>query len=311
MSGEAASKLLELASVTGITVIKPVFDPQSPTCISYPEAEAAFGTKGEATVDLLDRLHDEGVVSRVLVNVVMSCPLCGFLELRQITVCPKCGSRKLSVGDAIFRCESCGSTSPNVEHSLLCTRCGNTVRRDAVRYKPIYAYMLTKRSLPSSASGRRLEISGWISVRDSTLENAIKLLNEIAARLEIIAQQLSGGAASPSTARKGPAAGTADEKAKRPTAMEVQSEHPLSDAILKTLNALSSLGKATAAEISKITGRARSLESVYLNHLVYLGLVRKYRQGKRIVFAPLGGTEKRDMAAGSRHFTTNTESYLQ
>lgn len=61
----------------------------------------------------------------------------------------------------------------------------------------------------------------------------------------------------------------------------------LSEALRRTLNALQELGRAAAEEVAAKTGRARSLESVYLNQLTQLGLVRKVRVGKKVVFEPI------------------------
>jgi len=44
-------------------------------------------------------------------------------------------------------------------------------------------------------------------------------------------------------------------------------------------------GSVTADEMSKITERARAVESKYLNMLVALGLARKQRNGRKVVFA--------------------------
>jgi hypothetical protein len=77
-SETALSGLVDLISA-GITFIKPVFDPQSDTGVSYPDADAAFGTKGRQTEEVLERLHQAGVLKRVLLDVVRTCPRCGFL----------------------------------------------------------------------------------------------------------------------------------------------------------------------------------------------------------------------------------------
>jgi hypothetical protein len=43
-------------------------------------------------------------------------------------------------------------------------------------------------------------------------------------------------------------------------------------------------GSVTAAEMSAVTERARAVESKYLNMLVALGVARKQRDGRKVVF---------------------------
>lgn len=52
-----------------------------------------------------------------------------------------------------------------------------------------------------------------------------------------------------------------------------------------TTAALMKLGRATADETSKITGKARALESSYLNQLVTLKMCKKQRSGRKTVFS--------------------------
>ena len=51
-----------------------------------------------------------------------------------------------------------------------------------------------------------------------------------------------------------------------------------------TASAVIQLGKATASDVSKITGRERTLESAYLNELVRLGHVRKSSEGRKVYY---------------------------
>jgi len=58
---------------------------------------------------------------------------------------------------------------------------------------------------------------------------------------------------------------------------------PLS--LRKTLLAIvENNGKGIASEISSITGRARAIESRYLNELVLRGFLNKQREGMNVVF---------------------------
>ena len=51
-----------------------------------------------------------------------------------------------------------------------------------------------------------------------------------------------------------------------------------------TIVTLLKLGCATAAEVSEHTGKARAVESAYLNQLVVMKVVRKERKGRKAFF---------------------------
>ncbi|MCX8182202.1 MAG: helix-turn-helix domain-containing protein [Candidatus Methanomethyliaceae archaeon] len=59
----------------------------------------------------------------------------------------------------------------------------------------------------------------------------------------------------------------------------------LPDHLRKTMMALAKLVEARADEVAKITGRARAIESGYLNQLVRMGYVRKMRRKHQIYFS--------------------------
>lgn len=56
------------------------------------------------------------------------------------------------------------------------------------------------------------------------------------------------------------------------------------DHLRKTALTLCNLGEATAEDVSAKTGRARAVESDYLNQLVNLGHVKKKRKGRKVYF---------------------------
>lgn len=59
----------------------------------------------------------------------------------------------------------------------------------------------------------------------------------------------------------------------------------LPDHLRRTAIALAKLGgESTAEEVSKETGRARAVESAYLNQLVAMGYVAKKRKGRKVYF---------------------------
>ncbi len=59
----------------------------------------------------------------------------------------------------------------------------------------------------------------------------------------------------------------------------------LPDHLRKTVIALRGRGEATAAEIAKETGRARAVESGYLNQLYTMRYVKKKRKGRSVHFS--------------------------
>jgi predicted transcriptional regulator len=58
----------------------------------------------------------------------------------------------------------------------------------------------------------------------------------------------------------------------------------VSSRFLPTINALISLGSATATEVSKVTGRSRAFESKNLNELYAMGLISKHGEGRFKIF---------------------------
>ncbi len=58
----------------------------------------------------------------------------------------------------------------------------------------------------------------------------------------------------------------------------------LPDHLRETAMALIKLGKGTASDVSRITGRGRAIESHYLNILVKLGYAKKKREGRKVIY---------------------------
>jgi DNA-binding transcriptional ArsR family regulator len=59
----------------------------------------------------------------------------------------------------------------------------------------------------------------------------------------------------------------------------------LPDHLHKTAIGLMKARQGTASDVSKFTGRARAVESGYLNQLERQGLVRSFRDGRRKIFS--------------------------
>lgn len=61
----------------------------------------------------------------------------------------------------------------------------------------------------------------------------------------------------------------------------------LPSSLQKTMIAVQKLEEGTATDVSKITQRVRSVETIYLNQLARLGYLTKSRKGRRIYFKVL------------------------
>jgi hypothetical protein len=61
----------------------------------------------------------------------------------------------------------------------------------------------------------------------------------------------------------------------------------LPDSLRKSMIAVQELGEATAEETAVKTNRTRSVESIYLNQLVRMGLLQRIRRGKKVYFTSL------------------------
>jgi len=60
------------------------------------------------------------------------------------------------------------------------------------------------------------------------------------------------------------------------------------DHLRKSAMTIMKLGKAMAEDVAKETGRARAIESAYLNQLARMGFVKKAREGRRVYFSVEG-----------------------
>jgi DNA-binding transcriptional ArsR family regulator len=59
----------------------------------------------------------------------------------------------------------------------------------------------------------------------------------------------------------------------------------LPDHLRKSAMIIMKLGKAMADDVAKETGRARAIESAYLNQLTRMGHVKKEKEGRRVYFS--------------------------
>lgn len=56
----------------------------------------------------------------------------------------------------------------------------------------------------------------------------------------------------------------------------------------KTLRSIATIGRGSASDVARLTGKARAVESAYLNQLCLFGLAKKERKGRKAIFS-LGG----------------------
>lgn len=75
------------------------------------------------------------------------------------------------------------------------------------------------------------------------------------------------------------------------------------DHLRKSAMTIMKLGKAMAEDVAKETGRARAIESAYLNQLTRMGYIKKEREGRRAYFsiAEHGGTEYTQATRATTH----------
>lgn len=66
--------------------------------------------------------------------------------------------------------------------------------------------------------------------------------------------------------------------------LDVMTLLSLPDHLRTSASTLFELGKATADEVSNVTGKERAVESNYLNQLVRMGHVEKFRIGRKVYF---------------------------
>ena len=67
-------------------------------------------------------------------------------------------------------------------------------------------------------------------------------------------------------------------------ALDVMTLLSLPDHLRKSALAMIKLKRAMAEEVARETGRARAIESAYLNQLVRMGYLERAREGKRVYF---------------------------
>jgi DNA-binding transcriptional ArsR family regulator len=79
------------------------------------------------------------------------------------------------------------------------------------------------------------------------------------------------------------------EGAMRPGgALDIVTLLSLPDHLRKSAMTIMRLGRAMAEDVARETGRARAIESAYLNQLARMGHVKKEKEGRRVYFSVEG-----------------------
>lgn len=119
-----------------------------------------------------------------------------------------------------------------------------------------------------------------MSLNSAKVEELLGVLEKINSSLERIERKLDEAIAlqRSSSAELRTKAGTAEQS------LDVMTLLAIPDHLRKTAVAVCRLGRATASDISRETGRARAVESGYLNQLVVMGYLRRGRKGRDVYF---------------------------
>lgn len=107
-------------------------------------------------------------------------------------------------------------------------------------------------------------------IEKEMIEEILYNLKEINAKLDKIIQ--NGSTPSP------------DERVHSGDSLDVMMLLSLPDHLRTTATTLFEIGPATAEDIAEVTRKERAVESNYLNQLVRMEHVEKYREGRKVYF---------------------------
>jgi len=68
-------------------------------------------------------------------------------------------------------------------------------------------------------------------------------------------------------------------------ALDIATLLSLPDHLRKSAMTVMKMGKAMAEDVARETGRARAIESSYLNQLTRMGYIKKEKEGRRVYFS--------------------------
>ena len=123
--------------------IEPVLEPLANYGHFYPEVAKVFG-RTSCDLDFLEKLANEGVLTRQVADRVRRCPLCLEVGLNYRETCPQCDSLDIFHSEVIHHF-SCGHVGPlesfRKDAKLICPKCNDTLRHIGLDYeKPSQHY---------------------------------------------------------------------------------------------------------------------------------------------------------------------------
>lgn len=257
----------------GLTYIRPTIDPHLQQGIIFHDAEALFGTESRETEKILENLASIGVFNKLLLDIIKTCPYCDspYIDVREI--CPSCGSKDISRINHELRCDSCLGTFLTPKLSLICKKCNKLFDANQARLKPLFSYLISEHTDMPDEAANEIELTGRLHISDTSTKKLKEILESFLQKMDEILD---------SHLRK---INQTDYTALYPGRWSEQAiQRVLPTYLEKTLQALKLLGKATAIDVASQTGRTRAIESVYLNQLVNLGMVKKERIGRKCYY---------------------------
>ncbi len=262
--------LKRLLRSRGIVVIRPKLSHDGNGRVIYPEADKLLGTRGVETVRILDLIESMGVLKKALLEVVRVCASCGSASLEFREKCAACGKEFAVSYTARIECPHCRNRLDGAEGVIVCRRCGASFDPSNGKELPLYMYVLAE----SEAEGKEVGEVGVEEAGAEPLSSEMKrFIAEFGEKLNTLLEQYM---------RAKPMYYVSPETSVREAGDVRKIE--LAPHLAKTYQVLRNKGRVTALDVSVETGRSRSLESVYLNQLVALGLASKQRVRRKLYF---------------------------
>jgi len=290
--------------------ITPILDPERG--YRYPEAERLLEGEAEET---LERLEDAGLLEREFCGYLALCPRCGSprvereeggwrcgrcealereLELRPLYCYRPNLDRVRSLSDQLiiprileflhergYRAESPGEIrgESGVRHSF------DVVARGRGEEPPTIVIDI---ALEEGPAGEEEVKEIFAKVYDVNPYKAVLIAVPVREEAKRLAERYDIEAVEAGDQRalfKGLMKAIPSVEKVEYKTLDVMSLLSLPDHLRKTATVLCDLGEATAEEVAERTGRARAVESSYLNQLVRMGYLKKERRGRRVLFS--------------------------
>ncbi len=261
------SFLKRLLRNRGIVVIRPKLSHEGNGRVIYPEADKLLGTRGVETLRILDLMESMGVLKKALLEVVRVCASCGSASLEFREKCSACGKDFAVSYTARIECPYCRNRLDGAEGVIVCRRCGASFAPSNGKELPLYMYVLAE----GEAEG--MEVGVEETGAEPLSSEMKRFITEFGEKLNTFLEQYM---------RAKPMYYVSPETSVKEVGDVRKIE--LAPHLAKTYQVLRNKGRVTALDVSVETGRSRSLESVYLNQLVALGLASKQRIGRKLYF---------------------------